>query len=60
MLPQFYENGEGDAVLINSNYAIDSGLKPLEDSIAIEDKESPYVNVIAVKRATKTKKQLKH
>ncbi|MGD7024082.1 MetQ/NlpA family ABC transporter substrate-binding protein [Rossellomorea vietnamensis] len=48
LLPQLYENEEGDAVVINSNYAIDSGLKPLEDSIAIEDKESPYVNVIAV------------
>jgi D-methionine transport system substrate-binding protein len=48
LLPQLYENEEGDAVLINSNYAIDSGLNPLEDSIAIEDKESPYVNVIAV------------
>jgi D-methionine transport system substrate-binding protein len=48
LLPQLYENEEGDAVLINSNYAIDSGLNPLEDSIAIEDKDSPYVNVIAV------------
>lgn len=48
LLPQLYENEEGDAVLINSNYAIDAGLNPLEDSIAIEDKESPYVNLIAV------------
>jgi D-methionine transport system substrate-binding protein len=48
LLPQLYESEEGDAVLINSNYAIDSGLNPLEDSIAIEDKDSPYVNVIAV------------
>ena len=29
LLPQLYENGEGDAVLINSNYAIDAGLNPL-------------------------------
>ncbi|MGF2617670.1 ABC transporter substrate-binding protein [Rossellomorea vietnamensis] len=50
LLPQLYESEEGDAVVINSNYAIDSGLKPLEDSIAIEDKESPYVNVIAVNK----------
>ena len=34
--------------LINSNYAIDAGLNPLEDSIAIEETESPYVNIIAV------------
>lgn len=49
-LPQVYENDEGDAVLINSNYALDVGLNPLEDSIAIEDSDSPYANVIAVRR----------
>ncbi|MBM7580915.1 MetQ/NlpA family ABC transporter substrate-binding protein [Jeotgalibacillus terrae] len=48
LLVQLYENGEGDAVLINSNYAIDAGINPLEDSIALEDSDSPYVNVIAV------------
>ncbi|KUP05145.1 methionine ABC transporter substrate-binding protein [Bacillus coahuilensis m2-6] len=48
LLPQLYENEEGDAVLINSNYAIDAGLNPMEDSIALEDSESPYVNIIAV------------
>lgn len=49
LLPTAYENGEGDAVLINSNYALDAGLNPLEDSIAIEssDSDNPYVNVIA-------------
>ncbi|PID05389.1 MULTISPECIES: MetQ/NlpA family ABC transporter substrate-binding protein [unclassified Sporosarcina] len=49
LMPQLYNNDEGDALLINSNYAIDAGLNPMEDSIALEDKESPYVNVIAVK-----------
>lgn len=48
LLPQIFNNGEGDAVLINSNYAIDAGLNPVEDSIAIENSDSPYVNVIAV------------
>ncbi|WP_303966634.1 MetQ/NlpA family ABC transporter substrate-binding protein [Sporosarcina ureae] len=48
LMPQLYSNDEGDALLINSNYAIDAGLNPMEDSIALEDKESPYVNVIAV------------
>ena len=36
MLPQIYNNDEGDIVIINSNYAIEDGLNPLEDSIAIE------------------------
>ncbi|MCG7345427.1 MetQ/NlpA family ABC transporter substrate-binding protein [Sporosarcina sp. ACRSL] len=49
LLPTLYNNNEGDAVLINSNYAIDAGLNPLEDSIAIEESDSPYVNVIAVR-----------
>ena len=59
LLPQLYENEEGDAVLINSNYAIDAGLNPLEDSIAIEDKESPYVNVIAVNSGDEDNEEIK-
>ncbi|WP_211653744.1 MetQ/NlpA family ABC transporter substrate-binding protein [Planococcus alpniumensis] len=48
LLVQMYEAGEGDAVLINSNYAIDAGLSPMEDAIALESSDSPYANVIAV------------
>ncbi|MED3622468.1 MetQ/NlpA family ABC transporter substrate-binding protein [Neobacillus thermocopriae] len=59
LLPQIYNKGEGDAVLINSNYAIDAGLNPLKDSIAIEDKESPYVNVIAVRKGDENKEEIK-
>ncbi|MCM3115182.1 MetQ/NlpA family ABC transporter substrate-binding protein [Neobacillus sp. MER 74] len=59
LLPKIYNNGEGDAVLINSNYAIDAGLNPVEDSIAIEDKESPYVNVIAVRSGDENKDSIK-
>lgn len=59
LLPQLYNNDEGDAVLINSNYAIDAGLNPLEDSIAIEDSESPYVNVIAVRAGDEDKEEIK-
>lgn len=49
LLPQLYKNDEGDAVVINANYAIDAGLNPLEDSIAIEGTESPYANIITVR-----------
>ncbi|UOA14784.1 MULTISPECIES: MetQ/NlpA family ABC transporter substrate-binding protein [Sulfitobacter] len=38
------------AALINTNYAIASGLNPKEDSIAMESAENPYVNVIAVRK----------
>ncbi len=53
MLVQYYQNNEGDAVVINSNFAIDAGISPVEDSIAIEDGASEYVNVIAVRAEDK-------
>lgn len=59
LLPQIYQKGEGDAVLINSNYAIQNGLNPLKDAIAIEDKNSPYVNVIAVRKGDENKPAIK-
>lgn len=59
LLPQIFNNGEGDAVVINSNYAIDAGLNPIKDSIAIEDKNSPYVNIIAVRKGDENKKEIK-
>ena len=59
LLPQIFNNGEGDAVLINSNYAIDAGLNPLNDSIAIEESDSPYVNVIAVREGDADKPAIK-
>lgn len=59
LLPQLYNNDEGDAVLINSNYAIDADLNPLEDSIAIEESDSPYVNIIAVRSGDEDKKEIK-
>lgn len=59
LLTQLYNNDEGDAVLINSNYAIDAGLNPLEDSIAIEESESPYVNIIAVQKGDEDQEEIK-
>lgn len=60
MLVQMYENNEGDAVLINSNYAIDNGINPLEDAIVLEDsEESPYLNVVAVRAGDETKPEIK-
>ena len=59
MLPQIYNNEDVDAILINSNYAIDAGLNPVEDSIAIEDADSPYVNVIAVQSGDEESDKIK-
>ncbi|MFJ7971617.1 MetQ/NlpA family ABC transporter substrate-binding protein [Psychrobacillus sp. NPDC096389] len=59
LMVQLYENDEGDALLINSNYAIDAGLNPIEDSIAIENSDSPYVNIIATKAGKEKDKNIK-
>ena len=58
-MPQLYNNDEGDALFINSNYAIDAGLNPVEDSIAIESTSSPYVNIIAVRAGDENREDIK-
>lgn len=40
---------EVDIAVINSNYAMQADLNPVEDSLAIESSDSPYVNVLVVK-----------
>ncbi|HLR52255.1 MAG TPA: MetQ/NlpA family ABC transporter substrate-binding protein [Candidatus Avamphibacillus sp.] len=57
-LPEIYENEEDTLVVINTNYAINAGLNPLEDALFIEGEESPYVNVIAVKAEDKDNETL--
>jgi len=60
LLPKVFENNEGDAVVINANYALDAGLDPKNDPIAVESaKNNPYVNVIAVRKGDEDKKEIK-
>ena len=60
LLPQIYNEDEGDLIVINSNFAIDNELNPLEDSIAIESGEdNPYVNVIAVRSGDEDREEIK-
>ena len=58
-LPKSYQADEGDATIINSNYAIEQGLNPLKDSIAVEGKDSPYANLIAVQKGHKDDEKIK-
>src|ERR1700761_5432490 len=44
-----------DAAAINTNFAMEAGLKPKSDAIAIEDPHGPYVNIIAIRAADKDK-----
>lgn len=49
MLTTVFEQGEGDLVAINGNYAISAGLNPVEDTVILEqaDATNPYVNIVA-------------
>lgn len=40
---------EVDLALINTNYALDAGLNPTRDALAVEDSRSPYVNFVVGK-----------
>lgn len=44
---------ELDAAAINTNFAMDAGFVPAEDAIFIEPKDSPFANLIAVRKASK-------
>lgn len=59
LMPQFYNNKQGDAEVINSNYAVQAGLNPSKDSIAIEKSSSPYANIIAIRPDEKNNKDIK-
>ena len=48
-----------DAAIINTNYAIQGKLDPAKDAIARESADSPYVNVIAVRKADADKPWVK-
>ncbi len=45
-----YNSNEADLYVINSNYALEGNLNPLNDSIFIEQTENnPYVNILATR-----------
>jgi len=56
-LPKTYRNNEGAAVIMNSNYAIDNGIIPHKDAIALENESSPFANILAVKQGHKNDKK---
>lgn len=50
---------ECDLAVINTNYALAAKLNPIKDSIILENLDSPYVNVIAVKRGNENTEKTK-
>ncbi|PHO19192.1 methionine ABC transporter substrate-binding protein [Malaciobacter molluscorum LMG 25693] len=50
---------EVTAAVINTNYALLANLNPLKDALAIESKDSPYANIVAVKKGNENKPYIK-
>ena len=50
MLPRTLD--DVDIAVINSNFAMEAKLNPTKDALFIEAKDSPYANIVAVRRAT--------
>ncbi len=61
LLIQTYNNGEGDLVAINGNYALQGGLDPLQDALILEDasETNPYVNIVATTTALQEDARIK-
>ncbi len=47
-----------DAAVINTTFAIPAGLRPSHDALFLEDKNSPYANLIVIHRQSDKKSQL--
>lgn len=50
---------EVDLAMINTNFALDANLNPMKDALIIEDKNSPYVNIITIKTENADKPEIK-
>ncbi|UXY14890.1 MetQ/NlpA family ABC transporter substrate-binding protein [Chitiniphilus purpureus] len=48
-----------DLALINTNYALEAKLNPSKDALAIEGKQSPYVNILVARPDNKNSRTLK-
>ena len=47
-----------DAAVINTTFAIPAGLSPSRDALFLEDKDSPYANLIVIRSSSDKKAQL--
>jgi len=56
MLPRALE--DLDLCVINSNYALEANLNPVEDSIFMEPKDSPFANVLVVRPEDENKESI--
>ena len=47
--------GDVDAAAINTNFAMEAGLRPKQDAIAIEDPHGPYANILVIRAVDRNK-----
>lgn len=61
LLATSFNNGEGDLVAINGNYALQAGLNPTQDAVIIESvsSENPYVNIVACQEGHENDEKIK-
>lgn len=55
-LPRSFE--DVDLATVNTNYALEAGLNPAKDALVLEDKESPYANIIAVRQGDENRPEI--
>ena len=48
-----------EAAIINTNFAMNADLNPMKDALFIEDKTSPYVNIIVVRDGDENRPEIK-
>lgn len=48
-----------DLSVINSNFAMEAKLNPVKDSLFTEPKESPYANIVAVRKGDESRPEIK-
>jgi D-methionine transport system substrate-binding protein len=52
-LPRNLDDPKVTGAVINTNYALEANLNPTKDSLFLEDKDSPYANIVVVKESRK-------
>lgn len=55
-LPRVLQDVE--LAVINTNFALEANLNPVEDALLIEDKDSPYANIVAVRKGEETRPEI--
>ncbi|CSG28611.1 lipoprotein-28 [Shigella sonnei] len=58
-LPRVLDDPKVDVAIISTTYIQQTGLSPVHDSVFIEDKNSPYVNILVAREDNKNAENVK-